>query len=533
MPTPPTPDTTLPDDATELRFLATLHALVPSLVPVQVVGVPMTLRLLAMTPRGRGLRAQVEDGDGQTWWVNLDAVEFAAGSVEAQVVGAYRAWLGYDEAAPEGLPRELPGVQLEEAAEAIRLELAEARATLEELDLDEVSEWIGDDDPWGSQRRYWPQDADDYEATLAELECVPPKIEELAAAGGPALAIGLLEDLFDVLGVARFDDFVPDQMTDLIASALGAWIRVAPTRLAPEAVFDRLSTLLEQLEAERMIDRLLNDLPPTLEVEAIAWLEARMADTGSWRFMVIAQLRRLRLQRGELALLVDRVALSLWGPEDVIAVVERLTEEGEVERALQLTDDWFALPVRPAGTNDVATARRGLLSKLGRGEQALAELWQDFEAEPTVRRFKELRDLGDAALLRRAVERVAGNLETLVEFAGAGLADERIADHITSANAHDLRAISSWTLQDAAPALEAAFPEAALAVYLALGWRHVDRAKAQYYDLAGDAFARARTLCAELGRGAEWAQVAGEVVAKHGRKHSFMKVFRPLVPKPG
>lgn len=519
------------DDEVELRVVRLLYRAPRAAVAVTVLGQAMKFRFAVMTPRGRGLRALVEDGEGRSYRVNLDAVEFEAGSRDALVVEAYRAWLGYD-AADEGTSsREVPDARLEGRAAKLRQDLARARTVFEELDFEEIAQWIGDDDPYGSHRKYWSAGAEVYEETVRRLEKVPLAIEKLSAAGGTTQAIALLEDLFDVLGVARFEDFVPSQLSTPVSAALRAWLKVAPIQLDDDAVIQRFSAWVDEFELDYWITNLLGEAPDTLEPAILRWLEARVLSGDDRHHTLTSHLCKLRLRRGELDLLLAHLSPGQLKAGNVVAVVDALLARDELQRALDLTTEWLAqaepLYLKPP----VEQARRAILIRQGRAEEALAELWTTFDARPSSERFGELTRIGDEALLLRAADRVKDDPPLLLSIAAECDPHPRIAEHLARIDVATLKRSSSRVLEPAARRLDGAFPEAALAVYTALGWRHVDRGKAQYYHLALEAFERAQDLHYELGRISAWQEVAADVAAQHGRK-SFMTGFRRLMARP-
>lgn len=479
------------------------------------------------------MRAEVE-GDSGVAAVNLDALEFEDPTA-ALLVSAYRCWLGSgsdDEVEPE--PKQTINLAARHTSRAAELnaQIDEVIRGLGELDYEEIEQWIGDDDPWGRNKEYWSDGAYRYQELVALLEPCPDEIRALYAAGGRAQANEVLDRLFEALRAAHFGHFCPDEVA-LVARPAFQLLGEIGTDVAPAPiVVERMVRLIDEFGYSLWLRRFVEDAPTELEEPLIQVLESRLdGESDRWKATDLASnICTLRVRRGEVDLLLERFEPGNFSEQDAVSVATHLAGEDELSDALWVLEEWLAAQSRNATTSSAEALRRRLLSRSGRESEAAAALWSAFEARPTAELYRELRALPgvDVERMSKVVE---DQPDLLVELARDGEPPDEAVERICELGWNDLRDVSSWTLQDAGPNLAAHdHPEAALEVFLALGWRHVDRGKTKYYHLALDAFVHAHELCVELDREEFWAEQADAIVAQHGRKRSFMAGFRAVFP---
>ncbi len=536
------------DREAEAAFLQRFGELVELPVEVSVAGVARMLTRLEQTPSHRRIRARVENDAGDnTWLVNFDAVRMAPGTEGAAVLAAYRCWLGYDldepvesESAGKVVSRQRVDKRLGELDEQIEQSLA----ALRRIDLDEVEPWLGDDDPWGHNKQYWPDSVERYLQEVASLSDVVDALEEVASAGFGASLRERAETILEGLAGVTFDYFCPDDVSSLAQAAIPLWISTVSStvdnasEMAP--LVEKFDRWVSAFELSYWLADLVESAGEPLRGALVRWLEEDITRTNGKhrreKFRVRA-LRTLYQQQGSIELLLERLPLGVLDSDDVVALMSAFEEQGDCQRALDVSEAWLAVDTenRYRSTGRVEPERRRLMRKLGRGDDAISEAWQAFEAQPSADGLDELREVvaeqERPQVEERATQMLGNDLYSLMSVVSKTAPSDALARCVAETDVDDLRKVSSWTLQDAAERLDPTWPEAAVKVYTALGWRHVDRGKSKYYDLGLDAFERAHELYVELGREDDWERLVEDVTDEHGRKRSFMPGFRKIANK--
>ena len=528
------------DEEAEAAFAARLEELVELPAQVEVAGHSVILEEIESTPGRRRVRGVVGDG---RWRVALDSLEFEAGSAAAELIRAYRHWLGYEVGGESG-----PAVQgvistahtegrvrdLEEAVD-------QALTVLEGLDMGELESWLGADDPWGYEEQYWPQAMQVFKEKLKELDGLVGGTSELVDAGFVREGRALLEvALFGLEGLC-FDYFCPDDVQSTAADAVKYWLKtfeeIDGGDSGGQAVAEQFGIWIECFELVWWLDRIVEDAPGALHLPLIHSIEERLRsdDASELRTSIWTRaLRRLRKGRGELELMAERLPSGKLSCDDVLALMELWQERGELERAVEFAEKWCAaVPSRSArDTESVREERRSIMQVLNRGQEAFDELWLDFTTNPTPEKLAELRQLSPEEdhdrLDERALEFVGDDPYRLLGFAVKLEPFAPLVERIAELEVNQLKKVSSWSLKDAAPRLADQWPETAVRIYVALGWRHVNRGKPKYYHLSLEAFEKARDLYRALGKAEKWEELVNEVSEEHGRKYTFMPGFRRL-----
>lgn len=539
---------TYEDGEAEQAFVERLRDVLDDEADVKVAGRAMVLEAIEAAPRRQRVRAVVSDGSGR-WRVSLDALSFEPDTSAAVVVDAYRHWLGYEversDDRNETTSQAVSDEKLQTRIAELQADVDEALTTLEGLDLGELETWLGDDDPLGRNEQYWPDSMYVFREQTDRLDDLAGDIGRLVDAGVYGESRRLVEMMLYGLEGLVYDYFCPNEVRLAAAKAVDVWLRclngLGESRFDPGRIARHLVRWLEYFELFLRKDLVVSGLPEVVKTPFIEELETfidcddgdyRRASTERGSLRLLTELRR---ERGELELLWKRFSLEALDGDTVDALAEWWGEKGDWNQAIEVVEVWLRWAESSSSyvnTRRVHKRRRQLLAQSGRSGEVLDELWKSFEDHPTTDKLEEILELTPEArhdeLRQRAVAAVSDDARMLINIAAKWEPFDSLARCIEETDIDRLTDVSSWKLQDAAPNLESEWPEAAVKVYTALGWRHVDRGKSKYYHLSLEAFEEARDLYRELDREDDWRQVVEDVTAEHGRKYSFMPGFREI-----
>lgn len=434
--------------------------------------------------------------------------------------------------------------RLNARAADLKREIDDALTTLEQLDLSELEAWLGDDDPWGHNEQYWPDGMYVYRDQTDRLDGLATDVGRLVDAGVYEKSRRLSEMILYGLESLIYDYFCPEEARYPAASAVEQWLRslnaLGESKFDPDRTAGHLMRWLEYFELHLRDKRVVAALPEAMERPLIDELEQFLASDGeeyrraSWERGALSLLTELRSRRDELDLLWERLSPDLLNQDAVEAIADWWVKQGDISRAIEVSEAWLQHAESTSSrvmTSRVEQRHRQLLSESGRGNEAIDQLWNSFTDNPMARTLRELLELAPPELRDDFRDRAVDIVEephVLVKMAAEFEPFDSLVRRIEETDLDELRDVSSWTLQEAAPNLKSEWPETAAKVYTALGWRHVDRGKAKYYHLSVEAFEEARDLYRKLGREDVWQQVVDEVSSEHGRKYKFMPGFRRI-----
>jgi uncharacterized Zn finger protein len=174
-----------------------------------------------------------------------------------------------------------------------------------------------------------------------------------------------------------------------------------------------------------------------------------------------------------------------------------------------------------------------LLTRLGRGNEAIEAAWAEFRKDPGKYSYDELMKFvprtGRAAWHEKAMDAAKGDdLHSLIELFIETRETKRLAELVRSATDQALEHLSHYATEPAAKKLEKADPGLAARLWRAQGMRIVSAAKSKYYDAALSNFERARRCYVRAGLAAEWAGTVRQIRVSHRRKAGFMSGFEAL-----
>jgi hypothetical protein len=221
----------------------------------------------------------------------------------------------------------------------------------------------------------------------------------------------------------------------------------------------------------------------------------------------------------------------------IMLVAQRKSEEALtwVERGLALDKQNLYAPM--AGL-DLARLKRGLLTKLGRGNEALEAAWAEFHKHPDKYSYDDLMQYVPkekrAAWHEKAMDAArTTDLHSLMQLLLETKELERLANLVGQNKDGALEDVSHYTTEPAARKLEKTHPEAAARLWCAQGMRVIKAKKSKYYGAALENFERVRRCYERAGLINDWHRVVDEVCSEHYRKTGFMSGFEEVVAGSG
>ncbi len=249
-------------------------------------------------------------------------------------------------------------------------------------------------------------------------------------------------------------------------------------------------------------------------------------------------LRSLYAAQKDVAAYVSLVEETGIVAQDCHAIATLLIVRRKPEEALAWVDRGIDLDKKtPHGSmagHDLAKLKRELLTKLGRGKEALEAAWADYREHPGKYTYNDLMKFVPKA------ERTAWHEKALAAAKGADLHSaidllvatkemDRLADLVHRASDRALEGLSHYTTEPVAKKLEKNRPDLAARLWRAQGLRIVNAKKSKYYDAALSNFESAKRCFERAGLQGEWQKTVNQVRADHHRKSGFMDGFERLV----
>ena len=182
---------------------------------------------------------------------------------------------------------------------------------------------------------------------------------------------------------------------------------------------------------------------------------------------------------------------------------------------------------------DLDDLHRKLLTKLGRGEEALQAAWTDFRKHPCHYSYDDLMKFVPKADRAKWHQKAmsaatAGDLHSVIDLFVQTKELDRLAQLVRGTKDSSLEAVSHYTSEPAAKKLEKSHPDLAARLWRAQGMRIVNAKKSKYYDAALSNFERARDCYVRAGLSADWEETVWSVCAAHFRKSGFIGEFQEL-----
>lgn len=184
--------------------------------------------------------------------------------------------------------------------------------------------------------------------------------------------------------------------------------------------------------------------------------------------------------------------------------------------------------------HELAKLRREILTKLGRGSEALDSAWADYRKHPSQYTYEDLMKLVPKAERAEWHEKAmatakGADLHSAIDLLVATKEMDRLADLIHQASDQALENLSHYTTEPAAKKLEKNRPDLAARLWRAQGLRIVNAKKSKYYAAALSNLESAKRCFERCGLQGEWLKTVSQVRADHHRKSAFMGGFERLV----
>ena len=202
--------------------------------------------------------------------------------------------------------------------------------------------------------------------------------------------------------------------------------------------------------------------------------------------------------------------------QDCHALAAMLLARRKPEEALAWVERGIALDRenphgRTSAGYDLTRLHRELLTRLGRGNEAIEAAWHE-----------KAMDAAKGDDLRSHIELFIETKEM-----------KRLAELVRGTTDQALEHLSHYATEPAAEKLEKAHPDLSARLWRAQGMRIVSAAKSEYYDAALSNFERARRCYVRAGLAAEWANTVCQIRVSHRRKAGFMSGFEALAARHG
>lgn len=191
----------------------------------------------------------------------------------------------------------------------------------------------------------------------------------------------------------------------------------------------------------------------------------------------------------------------------------------------------------PAG-HDLATLQRELLTRLGRGGEALEAAWTGYRQHPSKHTYDDLMKFVPkaerATWHEKAIDAAkSADLHSVIELLLKTKEIDRLAELVRRRKDVALEQVSHHATEPAAKKLEKSHPDLAARLWRAQGMRIVNAKKSRYYEAALSNFERAVRCYQRTGLTNEWEKTVSQVRAEHHRKTGFISRFEALVAGSG
>jgi hypothetical protein len=185
-------------------------------------------------------------------------------------------------------------------------------------------------------------------------------------------------------------------------------------------------------------------------------------------------------------------------------------------------------------SHDLVRLKRDLLTKLGRGDEALDTAWADYRRHPSTYTYNDLMRYVPKgqrkAWHEKAIEAAMGaDLHSTMELLLKTKELDRLAELVRRTKDGDLEDLSHFATEPVAKKFEKPHPDLAARLWRAQGLRIVKAKKSKYYDAALSNLERAKRCFERAGLEGEWNKTVRQVRTEHARKSSFMPGFERLV----
>ena len=249
-------------------------------------------------------------------------------------------------------------------------------------------------------------------------------------------------------------------------------------------------------------------------------------------------LRDLYVTRSNLAAYVALAEQTGRTAKDCHAIATMLLARKKHGEALAWVERGIGFDTKRAHLDfvkaDFTRLRRVLLSKLGRGGEALESAWAEYRTRPSRYTYDEFMKFVPkaerSAWREKAMDAIEhGDLRSAIELLLETKEMERLAERVRRTEDDVLQRLSHYVTEPAAEKLQRRHPEPAARLWRAQGMRLVDAKKSKYYEAALSNFENAMRCFERAGLTDEWAETVNDIRSRHHRKSGFMSGFERLL----
>jgi len=253
-------------------------------------------------------------------------------------------------------------------------------------------------------------------------------------------------------------------------------------------------------------------------------------------------LRTLYLAQRDIAAYVALAGETGLTAQDCHAVATLLAARRKPDEALAWVERGIDLdrktPLGSMAGYGLARLRRELLTRLGRGNEALDIAWAAFREHPGKYSYDDLMKLvpkaGRRAWHEKAMDAAKdADLHDLIDLLLETKETKRLAELVRGTSDEALEQLSHYTTEPAAKKLEKTRADVAARLWRAQGMRIVNAGKSKYYEAALSNFERAKRCYERAGLTAGWEETVRQMRAAHHRKTGFMSGFEALAAGSG
>ncbi len=329
------------------------------------------------------------------------------------------------------------------------------------------------------------------------------------------------------------------------------WIKARQAAAAdPEETVSRILSFMDQDQygfargVEKAAAKVLNKAGvAAFEKQVRARLDAAPTAAAAYaRCLWGEMLRNLYLTRNNLAAYValsEQIGLTA---KDCHAIATMLVTRRKLGEALAWVERGIGFDPKRGDAVlvgfDLARLRRVLLSKLGRGDEALESAWAVYLKHPSKYTYDDLLKFAPKTERptwhEKAMDAIEhGDLRSAIELLLETKEMERLAERVRRSEDDVLQSLSHHVTEPAAEKLQKPHPELAARLWRAQGMRIVDAKKSKYYEAALSNFENAMRCFERAGLTDEWAATVNDIRTRHHRKSGFMSGFERLLAGSG
>ncbi|MBI4467879.1 MAG: hypothetical protein HY650_01005 [Acidobacteria bacterium] len=299
-------------------------------------------------------------------------------------------------------------------------------------------------------------------------------------------------------------------------------------------VFDKANLATFVLQAREKFDAAADTAPRTGDArkDGASYLRGRWGSV----------LRTLYATQKDIAAYVALTEETGLTVQDCFVIATLLVTRRKPKEALAWVDRGIDLDKKTTygsmAGDDLAKLRRQLLTRLGRGNEALDAAWADYHRHPSKYTYDELMKFVPKADRAKWHDKAiaaaeGGDLHAVMDLLLATKETGRLINLVSQVEDPALEGLSHYATEPVARTLEKTRPDLAARLWRAQGMRIINAGKSKYYYAALSNFERAKRCYQRAGLIADWEKTVSRIRSDHRRKTGFMTGFERLVAGSG